>query len=81
MWFKDLVKLTFRATRCERRSSGKGKTHHRIALPYHDMIRLLDGIDVAWQVLVDLVGSVASDKGDLPRDSVGIDHYGCKRSF
>lgn len=48
--------------------------HHRIALPHDDVVGGFDGLDVARQVLVDLVCAVPADDDHLAGYSVGIDH-------
>jgi len=50
------------------------EAYHGITLPYDNVIRSFDCLNVAWKMLVDLVCSVSTDDDHLPRDPVWVDH-------
>ena len=49
--------------------------HHRITLPYDNMVSRFHRIDMRWEVLIDLVGAVSAYDGDFARYSIGIHHW------
>lgn len=47
---------------------------HGVALPYNDVVRFPDSLDVSGKILVDLVCAITADNSDLARDPVGVDN-------
>jgi len=50
------------------------KAYHSITLPYDNVVCGFDCLNMAWEVLVDLVCSVSTDDDYLSGDPVWVDH-------
>jgi hypothetical protein len=51
------------------------QAYHGITLPYDNVVCCLDCLNMAWEVLVDLVCSVSTDDDHFTGDPVWVDHF------